>query len=217
VPTAPQRTLQLLNIGIDDRMIFGSVPRSVTFNTDGPSAVSATISNASGQVRVCLWKEPLREQAICKTTRNGSVEQFTTDAGSATWTVSMIANGVAPTASVAIQFNANQPSATLDSFRFVGGSSPPYNGFDAEMDALVDGQIGVQAAFDDGTSGAYDYHLVIRPVDEDPIYDQAGGPSQTVDATQGVTTGSYRVTFTDPDEVANPGAAVILTATVSWP
>jgi hypothetical protein len=217
VPTAPQRTLQLSGIGIDDRMIEGSVPRFVTFNTDGPSQVTASVSNASGQVRVCLWREPLREQAVCKTTRNGSVTQYTTDGGSATWTVQMIANGAAPTASLAIQFNANQPSATLESFRFQGTSSPDYNGFDAQFDALAEGTINVQASFDDGGSGAYVYHLVIRPQGGDPLLDATDGPTQSFAQSQPVGQGSYRVTLSDPDAVANPGAAVILTATLSWP
>jgi len=32
-----------------------------------------------------------------------------------------------------------------------------------------------------------------------------------------IALGSYRVTLTDPDELANPGAAVFVTATLSWP
>lgn len=199
-------------------MVFGSVPRSVTFNTDGPSAVSATVSNASGQVRVCLWMEPHREQATCKSTRSGSVQQFTTDGGSATWTVSLIANGVAPTATLALQFNAMQPSATLDSFRFVGTTNPDYNGFDAHIDALATGTISLQAAFDDGTNGAYDYQLVVQPNCTDPACNQTSSdPVQTVDTTVPISQGSYDVMFSDPDDVANPGAAVILTATISWP
>ncbi len=217
VPTAPERTLQILGVGIDDRMVFGSVPRSVTFNTDGPSTVTATISNASGQVRVCLWMEPLREQAICKSTRSGSVEQVTTDGGSATWTVSMIANGSSPTTSLAINFNANQPSATLDSFRYVGSSNPPYNGFDTQMDALADGQISMQAAFDDGTDGSYDWRLQITPQSGGAAFDQSGGPDSSVDQAFDVSKDGIRVTFSNPDPVSNPGAAVILTATITWP
>jgi len=209
--------LQLNGIGIDDRMVEGSVPRFVTFNTDGPSLVTAAISNASGQVRVCLWREPLREQAVCKTTRNGSVEQSTTDGGSGTWTVQLIANGSAPSATLAIQFNANQPSATLDSFRFQGTSSPDYNGFDAQVEALASGNIGVQASFDDGGGGAYDYHLVIAPQGGDALLDATSGPTQSFDTAQPVDTGRYRVSLSDPDAIANPGASVILSATVSWP
>ena len=128
-----------------------------------------------------------------------------------------MAKDTAPTADLTIQFNSNQPSATLDSFRWTGTTNPDYNGFDVHTDALADGLLSVQASFDDGSSGAYDWHLVIQPQGGDPVYDQTGGPDQTVDQSQAVSQGSYRVTFSDPDDVANPGHAVILTATVSWP
>jgi len=220
VPTAPDRTLQLLGIGVDmacgNSTDCNSVPRYVSFNTDGPSLVTVTVSNTSAPVRVCLRLEP-QLQGTCNTGKNATVQAFTLDAGSDTWTVSLIGRDSAATASVTIQFNANQPNATLDSFRWMGTSNPNYNGFDALVGALADGQIHVQAAFDDGTNGAYGYHLVIQQANQDPILDQTGGSSQTVDITQPVTMGNYGITFSDPDSVANPGAAVFVTTTISWP
>jgi hypothetical protein len=194
----------------------GSVPRTVRFNTDGPSTISATISNASGSVRLCLRQEP-QLNGTCQTGRSASVQLFTTDSGSDTWTVSMIGKDGAPTASLTVQFNALQPSATLDSFRFSGTSNSDYNGFDVQTDALVNGSIGVQASFDDGSSGAYDWHLVIKPSGGSAVFDQTGGPAQSIDLSQNVSAGTYRVTLSDPDDVSNPGAAVFVTATISWP
>lgn len=193
------------------------MPRFVSFNTDGPSLVSATITNASAQVRVCMWMEPNRENAVCRTTRNGSIDQVTTQSDSATWTVALIANGSAPTATLGVQFNALEPSVTLDSFRFNGTSAPDYNGFDLRTDALMTGDVSVQASFDDGSNGAYAWHLVIAHAGGDAVLDKTGDPSQTVDETQSVDQGSYRISLSDPDEVANPAAAVIVTATISWP
>jgi hypothetical protein len=220
VPTAPQRTLQVFGIGLDmaclNDPLCDAVPRYVRFNTDGPSVVTATVANASSSVRICLRLEP-HLMGVCTSTRSGSVQQFTTDSGSDTWTVTVLGKDAAPTTDLSVQFNANQPSVTLDSFRWVGTSSPDYNGFDAQVDALADGQIGVQASFDDGTNGSYDYHLVIKPVGGAPLMDQMGGPVGSIDLSQAVTQGSYRVTFSDPDDTANPGHAVILTATLSWP
>ena len=193
-----------------------SVPRYVSFNTDGPSLINVTVSNTSNPVRVCLRMEP-QLQGTCNTGKNATVQAFTLDAGSDTWTVSLIGKDSAATASVSMEFNANQPNATLDSFRWVGTSSPNYNGFDAVVGALADGQIQLHAAFDDGGDGSYGYQLVVQPVGGDPFPEQAGGPSQTVDLAQDVTSGNYRITFTDPDSVANPGAAVFVTTTIGWP
>jgi len=38
-----------------------------------------------------------------------------------------------------------------------------------------------------------------------------------VDVTEPITMGNYGITFSDPDSVANPGAAVFVTTTISWP
>jgi hypothetical protein len=214
--------LQLLGIGVD--MACGntpnctSVPRYISFNTDGPSIITATVSNTSAPVRVCLRQEPQLQQS-CNTGKSATVQAFTTDAGSNTWTVSLIGRDSAATASLAVTFNANQPTATLDSFRWVGTNSPNYNGFVAVVGALADGQIQLHAAFDDGADGAYDWQLVIQPVPGNPFPPQSGGPSQTVDSQpQNVSSGNnYQVAFSDPDAMANPGAAVFVTATLSWP
>jgi hypothetical protein len=213
--------LQLLGVGVDmacgNSADCNSVPRYISFNTDGPSLITATVSNTSAPVRVCLRLEP-QLQGTCNTSKNATVQAFTVDAGSNTWTVSLIGKDSAAMASLSIEFNANQPNATLDSFRWVGTNSPNYNGFDAVVGALADGQIQVHAAFDDGADGAYDWQLVIQPVPGDPFPTQTGGPSQTVDSQpQDVTSGSYRIMFADPDPMANPGAAVFVTTTITWP
>lgn len=216
VPTAPQRSIKLNNVGVDDRMAAG-VPRFVNFNTDGPSIVTAAVSNATGQVRLCLWQEPQRDEAVCRSTRNGSVQSFTVDPGLATWTASVFANGSTPTIALEVDFNANAPSVTLDSFRWSGTDSGTFNGFDAVVNSLAAGDMAVQGSFDDGADGSYDYHLVIQPLSGDPLLDQLGGPSQSFDSSQAVDQGDYRVTLSDPDPVANPTTAVIVTTTISWP
>ena len=98
-----------------------------------------------------------------------------------------------------------------------GTSNPAYNGFDAHLDALADGQIGVQAAFDDGTSGSYDYQPR-HPAGRAAIPSITGGPTQTVDVSQADRRGQLPSYVQQSRTTCrNPGAAVFLTATISWP
>lgn len=129
----------------------------------------------------------------------------------------MIGPDGTPTASMTVQFNAFQPNTTLDSFRFNGTTTPDNNGFVIQIDALGSGDITIQAVFEDLTSGSYSWHLLMKKIGGDSVFDKTGDPSQTVAESQAVDQASYKISLTDPDEVANPGASVIVTATISWP
>jgi hypothetical protein len=101
---------------------------------------------------------------------------------------------------------------TLDNFRYVGTQELAYNGFSAEMPANADGNLRVQANFDDGQSHAY--RLVIERVGG-PILVDESGVDQSVDTEVAVTGGSTNgVSFRSTEEVSGAG---FVHAVISWP
>jgi hypothetical protein len=206
-------------VGLDDKSLDGSVPRILTFEIDGPSLIHAAVSDASGQVQLCVWREAVDDERTCLTGRNVVIDHTVTDSGSGLWHVSMIGGkGVTPSAALTLDFNANAPSVQLNNFRFYGTSNAAYNGFTAAVDTGA-GLMPVQFAFDDGEGGSYDYHLLIKQTGGAPIVDTTGGPSTSysADPVPAIDAGSYSVTVEDPDPIANPGLAVFITATIGWP
>jgi hypothetical protein len=216
LPTSPQQQFQVDAVGLDDKSLVGSVPRILTFEIDGPSLLTATVSQATGNVQLCVWREAVDDERTCDTGRAVSIVHPVSDSDNTLWHASMIgAKGVAPSAALTIDFNANAPSVSLDDFRFYGSSNPPYNGFVAGFEA-GGGQMSVQGAFDDGQGGAYNYHLVVQPDGADAVVDVTdNGTSFSVQP--GIDAGHYTVFINDPEDVANPGLAVFVTATISWP
>jgi len=214
-PTSPQHEFHVDAVGLDDKSLDGSVPRIVTFEIDGPSNLSASVSGATGSVQLCVWREAVDDERVCRTGRSVMITHPVTDLDSTLWHVSMIgARGVAPSAALTVVFNANAPSVSLDDFRFYGSSNPPYNGFAAEFDAAA-GPISAQGAFDDGQDGAYDYHLVVQAAGSDALVDTTdNGTSFAVQ--KDASAGHYVVSIVDPDPLANPGLAVFVTATITW-
>lgn len=222
-PTAPQRELQLINVGLDSRGAEGSIQRFVSFVVDGNSRISARLSNVSaGQVRLCLWRQDVDSQRECRTTRNGALERSVFDAGQTTWNVSMIGTveQTSPFATLTLSFNTFAPSVTLDSFRYLGTSFNEYNGFAVELPTAAAGDMRVQASFDDGQGGPYPYRLLVtRSSTGEVISDQPGGPAQNVDLSVPLTgPDAFRVELRNTDALAAGGTlAVFVHATITWP
>lgn len=192
------------------------MPRILTFEIDGQSDLKTVVSNASGRVQLCVWREAVDDQRACQTGTNVVLERAVTDTASTLWHASIIgAKGVSPSAALTLDFNANAPSVELDNFRFYGASNAPYNGFTAHFDAAA-GALSVQGAFDDSQGGAYDYHLVLQADGADAVVDTSDNGTSFA-ASPTVDAGHYTVTLNDPDDVANPGLPVFLTATITWP
>jgi hypothetical protein len=218
VPTAPQHEIRLASVGLDDKSLGGSVPRILTFEIDGPTLLHSAVTNATAPVQLCVWREAVDDQRMCDTGKSVVLDRAVTDSNGGLWHVSLIgAKGFAPSAGLTVDFNANAPSVTFDNFRYYGTSNSSYDGFTAGIDAGV-GQLTVQGAFDDGQGGSYDYRYVVTPDGQAAIVDQTGGPTTSF-AFDPVTlaAGSYSVTIQDPDDVANPGMAVFIAATITWP
>ena len=193
------------------------MPRIATFNVDGQSDVSARVSASTGPVRMCIWTEAVDDQRECHTVHNGGFDKLVTTTGASVWHVSMIGTQASAPASLPVHFNAAAASVTLDNFRYLGAATPDNNGFEAQVTTSGDGSpLHVTAAFDDGSGGAYDWHLTIA-TNGSSIFDQTGGPDPTVDQSQAVAAGTtYTVDFHDPDQTANV-SPVFLTAQISWP
>ena len=222
-PTSPQRELKLIDVGLDRRSDEAGVQRFVTFVVDGPSLISADLSNVSaGQVRLCLSRQATDPERECRTTRNGGLERAVFDAGQSQWIVSMIGTSdlASPFVTLTVRFNALSPNVQLNSFRFNGTTDPHYNGFNVGLSAAVNGNLRIQASFDDGNDNPYQYHLSITPTaGGPPLVDQNGGPQGSVDLSFAVSGGQgYLVELDEPEDLAGGGQfAVFVDATLSWP
>lgn len=205
-------------MGLDDKGLEGSVPRVVTFEVDGQSLLRAQVSGATGPVQLCLWREAVDDQRTCHTAHSVIIQHAVLDAGSTIWHASIIgAAGGAPVASLAVTFNSTGPNIQLDNFRYLGKSRPSYNGFEAVLTTSAAGDLSVQASFD-GPETTYNYHLVIQPEGGNPIFDQSGGPSESIDQTQAVDGGTvYHAILSDPDDTASATGPVFVTANLMWP
>lgn len=222
-PTSPQRELTLFAIGLDRRSDPTGVQRSVSFTVDGPSLLTAQLSDVSaGSVRMCLSRQAADPERACRTMRNGVLRRAVFDAGQTTWNVSLIGTSdlASPFVTLTLGFNSLSPTVHLDSFRFNGTTDPHYNGFVVGLTAAADGNLRVQASFDDGQGNPYQYHLVItRTGNSEVLADQAGGPQGSLDVSLGLLGGeAYRVELGEPEVQAGGGLfAVFVDATLTWP
>ena len=206
-------------MGLDSNVSGGTgSPRYVAVNIDGPSVLSAHLTDVSGgTVQVCLIRQDKQERRICNgRSGNGPAQTTVTDTGSSVWAVQVSSrDGNAPTATLIVDFNAMSPTATLTSFRYVGTQDPSRNGFVVQVDCFADGQLQINGSFD---SDPQNYHLVIKPTDGGPIYDQTDGPSQafsTMVAASNQT--SYQITLSAPDATTTNSATAFVRASISWP
>jgi len=207
-----------VGVGLDDKSLEGSVPRVVTFEVDGQSLINAHVSGVRGQVQLCLWREAVSDERTCHTAHSVTLEHAVLDSDTSIWHASIIgAAGSTPATSLTIMFNSLAPNVQLDNFRYLGTANPLYNGFEAIVSTSAAGDLSVQASFD-GPESAYDYRLAIKPEGGDPVLDQTGGPSESVDQTQTVDGGVvYHVILGDPDENASAAGPVFVAANLMWP
>ncbi len=219
-PTSPRRDIRVSALGLDNHDPEVGIARLVTFNVDGPSLITAKLSNVSaGQVRACLWQGDDVLAKTCRTTHGGKLQVATFGAGQTTWHLSLIGNHqqVSPYVDLDLGFNTDQPSVRFDNLRFQGIPIPNYNGLTATVEALADGQLQLNGAFDSGHQHAY--RIVIEQLGPDAatLYDQTGGPNSGFNVSQSATNGvAYRLTVSNPNEQAEV-TAVFLSLTISWP
>ena len=217
-PTSPQREFKLIGVGLDGRDAGEQrVERVVAFRIDGPSLVSATVTNASGSgILLCLYEETESIEdnpGFCSRGRNATVQRASLSAGSSTWLATLIGTGTlqSPRVDLTLRFNAGAPRVELSSFRFVGTLDTSYNGFLAEVPAASDGELRIRADFEGASES---YRLVMEVVGGATLVDESGSGT-SVDRSAAVTGGSsYRVSLRSPEEVSGAG---FVHAVINWP
>ena len=92
VPAAPLRTIRFMDVGIDGPAPDTTpVARIVTFASQGPGKVTATLGQTSaGNVRFCLYTGDQPSGNQCRTTRGTALTGTATAAGNTRWHVSVI-------------------------------------------------------------------------------------------------------------------------------
>ena len=204
-------------MGLDARAITsGGLERKLLFTVDGPSVIRATTSNASGQVRLCIWQGNNEENAICREFRNGTLEEIVVADGSTNWTITAIsASGTAQRSTdLTLEFNANGPSVQFRDFRWQGEANPNYNGLTAALDPTP-GDLSVAGAFDPGAE--HSWHVVVSEAGVGPVIDEQGGP----DNSFGPFTYEVTAETTYLINVSNPGdgeesTPVFVHGSVAW-
>ena len=220
-PTSPQHEIRLIALGLDSRDAETGIGRIVTFDVDGQSLVGARISDASaGGIRLCLWREAAIDERRCETGRNVGVQRAVTDTGQTRWHVSMIGTQQAsPHVTLTLRFNANGPAVLLGNIRWAGTSFPEYNGYEAVVQVVNDGNLRIEASIDDGEGGAYPFDLrVVRVSDGQVVREESGEAESLQVVVEGVEPGAYRISLRSPEEQPADGErAVFVTSEIRWP
>lgn len=207
-------------MGLDNRSDPAGVERNVRFAVDGPSVIRANLTS-TGKVRMCLWRGSQVQDRQCTTIKNGVLEQGVLDAGSTSWTLTLIGvpppeNPAAPTVDLALDFNAVSPAVTVENLRFQGDSVEHYNGITASIDALNAGDLVIDGAFDIGEQ--HSYHVVIEQLGAGGgvVKDETGGPANAFEVTQAVSAATtYRAAVSNPNPVAEP-LPVFVKVRITW-
>jgi hypothetical protein len=218
--TSPQREFALVGLGLERITDSEGVERIITFGVDGPSLISVQLSDVSaGKVRVCMSREAQDPQRECQRMRSGTMTRAVFDAGHSDWHVSLIApdQPEQPFVTATMRFNALSPRVDLVNFRFNGTIDPHYNGFIARLSALDSGDLRLQAEFE---GDSFQWHIQLRRTSDGGLLaDDSGGPDPSIDVSYPLTAAeSYRVDFTEPEELAGGGTSVAFVhATLTWP
>ena len=216
IPTSPGRQIRLIDMGLDARNETG-IERYLIFGVDGPSVIRAQVSDATGRARVCLWQGNDVVGRECRSMGNGVMEHAVFDAGSTSWTLTLISanSTTSPTVSLALDFNADAPSVALENFRFQGVPVDNYNGFTAAVEAAGTGELRISGNFDAGQQHAY--RVVVEEAGVGVVKDETGGPAGNFVVTHAVeAVTDYRVTVSNPNAQAE-AQPVFLRTTFSWP
>ena len=188
-------------------MALGQRAALLTFETDGPSTVHAAISDASGRSAMLWGWSPIDEQGCARRRKNGSVEQSRPTPATASGRVHdrrqrRRAHGV--TDGRFQRHPAKRHARQLPLRRHVGSRLQRLR---ARLDARQTA-IAVQSLSTTGTSGAYDYHLVIQPASAIPSRSRRG-PSQSFALTRHCPrTWASTSDVRGSGRVSNPGMAV---------
>lgn len=207
-------TASLADIGLDGAASESPIPRTITFEQQGPGPVSVSLAEvASGTVEICLGQGADGQQGRqCQVSEGGPIEAVTDATGTTIWTATLMGTSsqVSPV-DLTVTFPSSAPRLSIADFRFQGTEFGSYNGVDITLRASIAGSSVVQAAWD-----------AVRPFSL-TIDEEGGGQVDQVIATDEAVTrevqsdagASYRVRIANAVEVDDE--ALFLSATFEWP
>jgi hypothetical protein len=214
-PPVPLATLTFLGMKLDPSGPPDSLPRIITFSTDGAGTISAKLATSSGatpaKTHMCLQigTKLLGCNDITSGTFTGTTKQ-----AHATWQVTVQGTASAtPTVDLTLTFQSLAPSVKIEHARFDGTDFPDTNGIQARFTVRGPGDahlvadwgghpFGYEIDLFDETSGTGDSTLANQ------------GPSTNVDQTLPVTVGAWRLVL---QNIENGFGITDLTATIGWP
>lgn len=213
-PTAPLRSIRFLHIGIDGQSATTPTPRRLTFASEGPGQVTATLFQTSaGDVMFCLYtgNEPSGNE--CRTSSHATLTGSTTAAGNTRWHVSLIGvdQGTSPSADVKIEFRSNSPRVTVDGFRFQGTSFEDYNGISAQLKTEA-GDLQVNGNW---PGAQRPWRAAVVNADSGESAGSNSGTGNDLSLTATVSAGIFRLTVENTEVIADQ--EVFLHAVISWP
>jgi hypothetical protein len=208
------RSIRFLHVGIDGQSATTPTPRVLTFASEGPGEVTATLfQTTAGDVKFCLYTGNQPAGRDCRTSSHATLAGSTTAAGNTRWHVSLIGvdQGTSPSADIRLEFRTNSPRVTVDGFRFQGTTFADYNGIAAHFKAAA-GNVDVNASWD-GAPKPWRAGVVDAVSGENAGSDSGTGNSLSLAAT--VAAGTFRLTVENTEEIASQ--EVFLHAVISWP
>ena len=198
-------------------MTEGGDARLIEINVDGPSVITARLSNVSGStVRLCILRQDRDADTVCNQPRtNGPAVAVFTGDGPSLWLVQAQGRGDSnpPTGNLTVTFNSLEPLVTLRSFRFNGTSDEARNGFTAVFTSTNEGEIAVRGNFDEDS---FNYRLTLQPCSIETCDVTDAGQNFELTAPGAART-DYSVRVASTDETTEPsGASAFVQATISW-
>lgn len=211
-PPEGTASITFLGVGVDGPAADASRDRVFTFVSDGAGVVEASAEAGGPQrLRLCLGRGA--PGGVTAQQCRDSTEPAVTAVASAvptTWTVTLTgAEDAGGTADLVLDFPMEEPSVTIDGFRFQGTAFDDYNGFLAEVPVAA-GSLTVDAEW---SGGSAPYRLSIS-AEGGTILDESGdGSGITADAI--VEPGPHRIRLSNRQEFAEQDFT--LRATIAWP
>ncbi|MBA3850827.1 MAG: hypothetical protein H0X59_00455 [Chloroflexi bacterium] len=218
-PTATGVTLsgasiEFQGVGFDGPAADAIRERIFTFVSRSAGIVEASAeASGSDSIRLCLGRGAPGSVTAQRCRESAEATVTSAASGAETpWTVTLIgAEGAGGTANLVLSFPSDEPSVTVDGFRFQGLAFGDFNGFVADVQATGAGNLGVAATW---SGGSVPYRLTFA--DDDAVIEEETGEGMAVSTTVAVSSaGAYRIALGNQQEFAEQD--LTLRATISWP
>lgn len=214
-PPVPLATVTFIGLKLDPTSATGSLPRIITFASDGAGTVSVKVATASGttpaKTHMCL--KVGTKVVGCNDITSGTFTGKTNQAH-ANWTVTLEGTAAAaPDVNLTLTYQTLVPTLKIENARFDGTAFPDTNGIQVRLTARTTGQLHLVADW-----GGHPFLYEVDLFDEtsgtgnQTLANQ--GPSTNVDTTFPVTPGDWRLVL---QNIEAGFGVTDLTATIGWP